>query len=114
MITLDALAAYGADTKAGLNRCMNNEGFYLRLVNMELNDENVTRLTQAVAAGDARAAFEAAHALKGAAGNLALTPIYEPVSRLTELLRNADTVDGTQELAQEIVKAFGALRALAD
>ena len=38
-------------------------------------------------AGDQDAAFSAAHALKGALGNLALTPISAPVAELTELLR---------------------------
>ena len=32
-------------------------------------------------------AFEMAHALKGVVGNLALDPIYQPMSELTELLR---------------------------
>ena len=36
-------------------------------------------------------AFEAAHALKGVLGNLALTPIYDPVSEMTELLRARNT-----------------------
>ena len=114
MITLEALAAYGADTKAGLARCMNNEGFYLRLVNMELADENFIRLREAMEAGDARAAFEAAHALKGAVGNLALTPIYDPVSRLTELLRSADTVSDPEGLLSAVLKACEELKALAE
>ena len=40
-----------------------------------------------VEAGDKDAAFEAAHQLKGVLGNLALTPMYEPVAEMTELLR---------------------------
>ena len=32
MLTIDALRAYGADVDDGLRRCMNNEGFYLKLV----------------------------------------------------------------------------------
>ena len=32
-------------------------------------------------------AFEHAHALKGVVGNLALTPLYETVSEITENLR---------------------------
>ena len=31
-MTIEELKAYGADTDAGLQRCMNNESFYLRLV----------------------------------------------------------------------------------
>ena len=32
MLTVEKLKEYGADTGEGLNRCMNNEAFYLRLV----------------------------------------------------------------------------------
>ena len=35
MITIDKLQQFGADTREGLGRCMNNEAFYLRLVNMQ-------------------------------------------------------------------------------
>jgi len=113
MITIESLAAYGADTQSGLTRCMNNEAFYIRLVNMELNDQNFAKLKDALAAGDAHASFEAAHALKGALGNLALTPIYEPVAQLTELLRNAEGQVETGDLPERIFDAFDALKALA-
>lgn len=87
MITIEALNQFGANTAEGLGRCFNNEAFYLRLVGMSLADPNFDRLRDAVAAGDARAAFEAAHALKGSIGNLSLTPLYIPICELTELLR---------------------------
>ena len=87
MLTIESLRNFGADTAQGLGRCMNNEAFYLRLVNMGLDDANFGRLEAAVQNGDRKAAFEAAHALKGVLGNLSLTPLYEPVSELTELLR---------------------------
>ena len=87
MLTIESLRNFGADTAQGLGRCMNNEAFYLRLVNMGLDDANFGRLEAAVQNGDRKAAFEAAHALKGVLGNLSLTPLYEPVSEMTELLR---------------------------
>ena len=87
MLTIEALKTYGANTEEGLARCFNNETFYLRLVNMGLNDSNLDRLKAALAARDTVQAFEAAHALKGSLGNLSLTPLYETVSALTERLR---------------------------
>ena len=114
MITIDSLAAFGADVKNGLGRCMNNESFYLKLVNMELNDPNFAKLRQALDCGDAKTAFEAAHALKGSLGNLSLTPIYEPVNELTELVRTAVGIpDGARELAQKAFNKFEELEALA-
>ena len=93
MITIEALKSLGADTDEGLTRCMNNEAFYLRLVGMGLKDGNFGRLQQTIDGGDMKGAFEAAHALKGIMSNLALTPILEPVSEITELLRSGTQTD---------------------
>ena len=106
MITLDALKLYGANTAEGMARCMNNESFYLRMVGMALADKSFDKLKAAMEAGDAQAAFAAAHSLKGAIGNVALTPIYAPVCELTELLRGKDaTVPGAKALAEQILSA---------
>ena len=95
MLTVEKLKAYGADTETGLSRCMNKEEFYLRLVGMMLADPSIDKFADAVDRHDLDAAFEAMHALKGIAGNLALTPIYEPASEATELLRNRTEADYT-------------------
>ena len=114
MLTIEALKAYGANTDEGLARCFNNEAFYLRLVGMGLADANFDRLRDAMNAGDARAAFEAAHALKGSIGNLALTPIFEPVSALTEILRGKDAVDGAGDLLDRVMDQLAKARALSE
>ncbi len=93
MLTIDALKELGVNTQEGLARCMNNEMFYLRLVGMGLKDGGFEKLDAAISAGDLDAAFEAAHALKGVLGNLALTPLYGPVSEMTELLRTKTQTD---------------------
>ena len=105
MLTIDALREYGANVDEGLVRCMNNADFYIRLVKMSLGDAGFDNLKKAVEAGDLDAAFEAAHALKGVLGNLALTPMYEPVSRVTELLRRRTETDYTADVA-EILAEF--------
>lgn len=110
-MTIDMLTAYGANTKEGLQRCMNNEGFYLRLVKMIPGDVNFQRLYDAVEAGDLAAAFDAAHALKGSTGNLALTPLFVPVSEITELLRARTETDYTP-LVAAIRDAHNKLREL--
>jgi HPt (histidine-containing phosphotransfer) domain-containing protein len=103
-MTLDALRAYGANTGEGLSRCMNNEPFYLRMVAMALADKNFDALTAAINAGNATAAFEAAHALKGSIGNVSLTPIYKPLCELTEQLRGKSMpADGGRALLEQIV-----------
>ena len=87
-MTVQDLRAFGANVDEGLGRCMNNEAFYLRLVKMSLGDANFQKLEDSLRQGNLTEAFEAAHALKGVLGNLSLTPLYTPVSELTELLRS--------------------------
>lgn len=100
-MTIDDLKNYGANTEEGLRRCMNNVNFYLRLVKMIPGDANFQKLYDAVESGDLDAAFDAAHGLKGSTGNLALTPIFAPVSEITELLR-AKTETDYSELITKI------------
>ena len=93
MLTIDALKQFGANTDEGLTRCMGNEGFYFKLIGKVVEDKNFAALESAIAEKDLDAAFEAAHSLKGVLGNLALTPIYEPVYEITELLRERRDMD---------------------
>jgi HPt (histidine-containing phosphotransfer) domain-containing protein len=104
MLTIDDLRSFGADTKAGLNRCMNNEKLYILLVTKALQDANFDRLVSAVDANDRKAAFEAVHVLKGVMGNLSLTPLFDVVSVMTELLRTGQEADYSTLLEQLLQK----------
>ena len=98
MLTTDALKQFGADVDDGLSRCMGNEAFYLKLIGKVVEDKNFQVLEDAVAAKDLDKAFDAAHSLKGVLGNLALTPVYEPVFEITELLRERKDIDYSEYL----------------
>ena len=111
MLTTVSLRAFGANTEEGLARCLNNEAFYLRLVKLSAADRNFERLEEAIAAGDYKTSFEAAHALKGVLANLALTPLAQPVSEVTELLRNGIETDYAPYL-KRIAEKRDELRAL--
>ena len=111
MLTLDALRSYGANVDEGLGRCMNNEALYTRFVGKCMEDSNFGKLKEALDQEDWTGAFEAAHALKGVLGNLSLTPIYEPVQKLTDLLRPREACD-YKELLEQILKAKGDLLAI--
>lgn len=99
MLTIDALTNWGADTAEGLSRCFGNEALYLRLVKMVPAEKNFDLLAAAVNSGDTKAAFEAAHALKGVLGNLSLTPMYDVSAEMTELLREGAEADYAAMLA---------------
>ena len=93
MITIEELKALGADTDTGLSRCVGNEALYLKLVGMGLGDAKFEELDAALNAGDLDKAFELCHALKGVIGNLAISPLYEALSDMTEKLRAREEAD---------------------
>ena len=99
MLTIDKLKELGADTENGIIRCANDEGFYLKMVNMSLQDANFDKLGESIEKGDLDAAFECAHALKGVMGNVGLTNLYEPIAEMTEELRERNDIDYSPALA---------------
>ena len=110
-MSLEELRTFGADVDAGLARCMNNEALYLRLVAMAATDVSFAALGDYLKQRDLDKAFEEAHKLKGVTGNLSLTPLFNPVSALTELLRRK--TDGDYEkLYEEIAGKAAELAAL--
>lgn len=88
MLTTEKLKEFGAEVEKALQRCGNNEALYLRLVGMCVKELQTSPLGEALKEGDLDRAFAAAHRLKGSSGNLALTPVSDPVCELTDLLRN--------------------------
>ena len=93
MLNIEELKAFGANVSEGLKICVNNEAFYLKMVRKAAEDTNYDRLEKALESRDLKAAFEAAHALKGVYGNLALDPLYRPMSEMTEHLRGEENID---------------------
>ena len=92
---IDALTELGADTGGALRRFMNNEAFYEKFLLKFREDKTFDGIAPALAAGDTEAAFMAAHTLKGIAGNLGFTALYESVCALVEFLRAGD-LDGAR------------------
>ena len=113
MLSIDALRAWGAEVDDGLRRCMNNEAFYLRLVEKAARDDTCVRLKAAVEAGDLDGAFDLAHALKGVTANLALTPLQTPVTAMSDLLKAHAEADYAALLA-DVLAARDGLLALLD
>lgn len=112
-MTLESLRQFGANVEEGLDRCMKNEAFYFRLIKMALEDRSFEALGEALSADDLGKAFEEAHKLKGVTGNLSLSPIYEPLCKLTELLRHK-TAGDYAALYSEIMAKKSQLQSLID
>ena len=111
MLTIETLNEFGVNTKEGLTRCMNNEKFYFKMIKMGLASDQFDKLGESLAAGNLEDAFESAHALKGVLGNLALTPIYNPLAEMTELLRAGKSADYVK-MYQPIIELRNKLLAL--
>lgn len=114
MLTIDNLKAYGANVKEGVSRCLDDEDFYIDLVKSVIPDERLDELEKYIEAKDFDKAFEVAHALKGMYGNISITPIYEPVCEITELLRERKDTDYSlylrkaKEQKQKLVELYNA------
>lgn len=94
--------AYGGDYESTMERFLGNEAMYKRLLGMLFADENMAKLDQALRQGDLERAFEAAHTLKGVAGNMGLKPFYQSVCRIVEPLRAREKCDAYAQLYQTI------------
>ena len=109
-MTLDELKNQGCNVDEGLKRCMNNEAFYLKMVDMFFSDgSKIDALGSALQADDLDEAFEQAHALKGVCANLALTPLEIKISEITELLR-ARTQTDYSDMYREITVLYDKMK----
>ncbi len=113
MITIEKLNRFGAKTEEGLSRCLNEESFYLTLVESAITDEQINTLTEQIQKGDLNAAFETSHALKGIYANLSLTPLYDITHELTEHLRARENMDYTP-LTEKLSASMKELMQLAE
>jgi HPt (histidine-containing phosphotransfer) domain-containing protein len=97
---------YGGNYKETMGRFMSNHKMYRRFLDMLFQDENMKRLGEALEQGNLNEAFEAAHTLKGVAGNMGLTPLYESVCRIVEPLRKRDEKEDYAGLYRQIQTEF--------
>lgn len=104
--------AYGADYEATMARFMQSEVMYLRFLDMLFQDGNLSKLSDALEAGDTAGAFAAAHTLKGVVGNMGLTPLYEAVCAIVKPLRAGEHRSDYPALFRTIQDEFGKADAL--
>lgn len=109
-----AFEDYGADYTTTLSRFMGNEATYLKFLRMFFEDPSLRKLGAALETGDLSAAFDAAHTLKGVAGNMGLTPLYDAVCKIVEPLRAGEKRDDYTALYQNIQMEFQKAEALRD
>ena len=99
MAFLDELKDLGVDIDGGLKRLNGNEKLYTRLFGSFLKTLNANLIDADFDCADYNDAIEKAHTIKGTAGNLSITPLYESYTEILGLLRG-----GKPEEAREVLK----------
>ena len=80
----------GSNSNDIIGRLGGNEALVRRFLAKFPSDGSFDNLKSALGAGDTKAAFLAAHTLKGLCANLGLNSLYEKASCITEHLRGED------------------------
>ena len=113
MLTIEALDGYGADTRAGLERCFGSETFYLGLVEMLICDEKFDLLTAAVMERDLHACLYIANAISDTADHLALRPLSEQIEKMVlclQLQGDGAVLDRQLKLVQQALEPLRTLQ----
>lgn len=94
--------AYSGDYQTTMARFMNNKTMYLRFFGMFFDDDNIVKLKTALEEQNIKAAFEAAHTLKGVSANMGLTPLCDAVCAIVEPLRCEKAEEDYMALYQKV------------
>lgn len=98
MTLFEELKTLGVDIDGGLKRLAGNEMLYTKLLGSFLKTIEKNAVGSDFDAADCTETIEKAHAIKGTAGNLSITPLYESYSEILKLLR-----EGEPEKARELL-----------
>lgn len=94
----EELIAAGIDVDSVLQRFMGSEKLMEKFLKRFLDDVTFGQLCDSIAANDCDGAFRAAHTLKGVAGNLGMTELFDCVSAMTEKFRAQDMSSAASDL----------------
>ncbi len=86
----DKAAQAGIDYNQAMDRFGGNDALYAQLAVKFLDEPHFSALDQALSAHDLDAAQREAHSLKGVAGNLSFTELYQLSCTIYDALREAD------------------------
>ncbi len=84
------LKKLGVNIEEGMERLCGNEALYRKLLGTFVKSIDKYPVSIEEGEADYKEATDNAHAIKGMAGNLSLTPIFEAYSRIVDLLRAGD------------------------
>lgn len=99
------LSVAGIHATEGIERLNGNRELYESMLRDFPKDPNYKMLCEMLEQKKVTEAFRAAHALKGMAGNLSMTRLYESLTPLVELLRSGK-LEGSQELLEKVTADY--------
>lgn len=99
MSLLEELESLGVDVEGGVKRLSGKQSLYERMMYKFLDMMKKSVVSPDFDSSDYTEVIEVAHALKGAAGNLSVTPIYEAYGQIVDLLRS-----GKPEEARKVLQ----------
>ena len=82
------LIGAGVDVDEGVARFMGRDAMYVKFLKKFFEDGVFAETIAAYERGDLDGVFNGVHTLKGTAGNMSLTPIYNLSCEITEEIRN--------------------------
>ena len=97
---IERLHAMGCNTGEALERMVDDEECYIECLREALDNPGFAGLENALAAGDAAAGFDCAHALKGVLGSVGLTPMFRKTVEIVEPLRAGNSAGLQDKLAE--------------
>lgn len=98
----------GVAVNEALTQLGGDRELYDELLQTFKKETRLKELEEALANKDAEAAFAVGHAIKGEAGNMGFTRLYEKLSILVDKLRTGDT-NGTEEMLAAVRSAYDEL-----
>ncbi|MCW2282728.1 PAS domain S-box-containing protein [Rhodoblastus acidophilus] len=101
----------GLDLADGLGRVNGQVGAYLRIIGRfaAAHADDAGRLRARLDGGDAEGAVLIAHSLKGAAGNIGATELFQAAARLEAVLKAGETGEGVEQALAAIQTRLAAL-----
>lgn len=108
------LAEAGIDFADAMNRFDGNVILYERLARLFLTaEDHLVGLDAAMGQGDAETALREAHTLKGTAGNLSFSELYQAVCSLHQALREG-CVEDAVALWADVRRSYERVRGVLD
>lgn len=95
----------GINTDSAIQRFMNNESVYAKILSKFLSDETYKKLVKAVSENNGKEALEASHTLKGISGNLSMDTLFNLCSEQVTLMRE-DKWDEAYAMMPEITENY--------